>query len=239
MQMGDRNRQFRHSLVRIVSIGGFAAFVAASSWTVAERIEGRLESQARTALDEAGITASVHFDGRDAVLEGVVASPDESRRARILVTDLRGTRHVDSRLRISTALDQAAPVTEPTTELPARPETTIPAPPAGHLLFDSEKSSPHPQSQHYLDAFANYLRRYPERRAVIEGHTDAIGPRPINQELSERRAQAVAEALVARGVAPGRLTVRGFADTRPVASNRTPDGRAANRRVEIIVEGIA
>lgn len=67
----------------------------------------------------------------------------------------------------------------------------------------------------------------------VEGHTDGVGADSRNQPLSRRRAEAVRAALIARGIAPERLIAEGFGDSRPIAPNRTADGRARNRRIEI------
>ena len=66
------------------------------------------------------------------------------------------------------------------------------------------------------------------------GHTDNVGTPEANLKLSQERAQAVMAALVARGVAAARLTAKGYGQTAPVADNRTEDGRAKNRRVELV-----
>jgi OOP family OmpA-OmpF porin len=82
-----------------------------------------------------------------------------------------------------------------------------------------------------------FLREYPSADAVIEGHTDSTGAAEYNQDLSERRAQAVVQALVNSGIDRDRLTARGYGESRPVASNDTAAGRAQNRRVTVVVEG--
>lgn len=82
-----------------------------------------------------------------------------------------------------------------------------------------------------------FLRAHPSSRAVIEGHSDDRGASAYNQRLSERRAQAVLEALVNSGVDRTRLTARGYGESRPVASNDTEAGRAQNRRVTVVVSG--
>lgn len=87
-----------------------------------------------------------------------------------------------------------------------------------------------------LDAAAAFVAAAPGRRARIEGHTDSRGSANLNQALSQQRAEAVRDALVARGVDPSRLVAVGRGADRPVASNETPEGRARNRRVEIILE---
>ena len=68
----------------------------------------------------------------------------------------------------------------------------------------------------------------------IEGHTDNVGDKTANQGLSERRAQAVIGWLVAHGINGGRLSARGYGDSKPVADNSTDEGRARNRRVELV-----
>jgi len=69
----------------------------------------------------------------------------------------------------------------------------------------------------------------------LDGHTDSIGTERYNQGLSERRARAVRDYLVKKGINPARITTRGFGETKPIADNKTRDGRAKNRRVEIRV----
>jgi len=70
---------------------------------------------------------------------------------------------------------------------------------------------------------------------AVEGHTDSVGTDAYNQRLSQRRAASVREYLVAHGVSASRLSVAGFGEAKPVASNTTADGRAQNRRVELRV----
>lgn len=70
----------------------------------------------------------------------------------------------------------------------------------------------------------------------IEGHTDAIASDAYNQALSERRARSVSAWLTARGIPAARLTTRGVGEAKPVADNRTAEGRQRNRRVEVVIE---
>lgn len=91
-----------------------------------------------------------------------------------------------------------------------------------------------PQSDLALGQVATLLADNPSLAVTIEGHTDNIGTPKANLDLSKRRAAAVRDALVTRfHVAPGRLSATGFGDTRPIESNKTVDGRARNRRVEL------
>lgn len=86
-----------------------------------------------------------------------------------------------------------------------------------------------------LQDVAASLNRYPGTVASVVGHTDNTGTAAFNQDLSVRRAQSVASVLINGGVAPTRVRVIGQGETQPVASNQTPEGRAQNRRVEIII----
>jgi len=88
-----------------------------------------------------------------------------------------------------------------------------------------------------IERAAAFLQRYPTVNAVIEGHTDSRGTEAYNQQLSERRAQAIYDRLVnEHGIDPQRLTVKGYGETRPIAGNNTDDGRRMNRRVDMVIE---
>jgi outer membrane protein OmpA-like peptidoglycan-associated protein len=86
-----------------------------------------------------------------------------------------------------------------------------------------------------LDRAAELLSERPELTVRIEGHTDSVGSRAMNQSLSQQRAEAVMAALVERGIDPSRLTAEGVGPDRPIATNATAAGRSQNRRVEIYV----
>jgi len=99
------------------------------------------------------------------------------------------------------------------------------------VQFDNNSSELRPESLAYLDRVAQRLNELPSISGVIEGHTDSNGSDAHNQGLSERRAQAVHDYLIARGVASSRITAQGFGESQPIADNATPEGRAQNRRV--------
>lgn len=84
-----------------------------------------------------------------------------------------------------------------------------------------------------LDRLAEALQRHPKLRLEVGGHTDAVGKDEDNMILSERRAKAVYDYLIERGVDAERLTYRGYGETRPIATNDTPEGRAKNRRTTL------
>jgi outer membrane protein OmpA-like peptidoglycan-associated protein len=102
------------------------------------------------------------------------------------------------------------------------------------VLFDSGKATLQPGAQDKLAQVAEVLDRYPRTALEIVGHTDSRGGEASNQSLSERRADAVASALVKNGVNAARITTRGVGESRPVSTNETPEGRMRNRRVDII-----
>ncbi len=87
-----------------------------------------------------------------------------------------------------------------------------------------------------LDSIAVVLKKYKNTRLRVVGHTDSTGGERYNQLLSERRAQAVKDALVSLGVPATRIVAVGMGERSPIASNRTTAGRAQNRRVEILIE---
>jgi OOP family OmpA-OmpF porin len=89
-------------------------------------------------------------------------------------------------------------------------------------------------SRRVLDEVATRLNRYPEMRFEIGGHTDSTGSAAYNQQISEQRAQAVKDYLVAKGVAVGRLEIRGYGQQKPIADNAQANGRALNRRVSLL-----
>ena len=86
-----------------------------------------------------------------------------------------------------------------------------------------------------IDRLAETLQKYDGTNIIIEGHTDNTGTRELNQGLSERRAQAVANYAKMRGVDPSRMQAKGYAFDQPIAENTTAEGRQQNRRVEIII----
>jgi outer membrane protein OmpA-like peptidoglycan-associated protein len=108
---------------------------------------------------------------------------------------------------------------------------------SGAVLFQSGKSDLMSGAQAKLTEVADALTKQdPESKILIEGHTDSQGGASYNQDLSQRRAQSVRDYLVTRGMASDRVTSEGFGLTRPIADNASPEGRANNRRVEIVVQ---
>ncbi len=103
------------------------------------------------------------------------------------------------------------------------------------ISFEFNKDNLKPEFNKTIADFAHQLLAVDIRELRVEGHTDNVGTREYNQSLSERRADAVADAFVAAGFAAKDVERKGLGFDRPAADNKTPDGRAQNRRVEIIV----
>jgi outer membrane protein OmpA-like peptidoglycan-associated protein len=103
-------------------------------------------------------------------------------------------------------------------------------------MFQSNKSVLLPAAMPKLDEVVNAMQKMPSKTLLIEGHTDAIGSEEKNLELSSRRAKAVKDYLVSKGIAEDRIKTQGVGKSRPIADNGTSDGRAMNRRVEIIFQ---
>lgn len=104
-----------------------------------------------------------------------------------------------------------------------------------NLNFESGSSKLTPQSQATVDSLALILEAYPAAQIALEGHTDSTGDAATNKQLSLDRAESIKAGLVHAGVGPGRISVVGHGQERPVASNDTDEGRARNRRTELVV----
>ena len=102
--------------------------------------------------------------------------------------------------------------------------------------FDFNKSVIRPDDEPVLDEAAETLKSHADVTIDVNGYCDAIGGDEYNQKLSERRAAAVADYLKGKGIAAGRLVAKGFGKTNFVATNDTDEGRAQNRRVELVPE---
>lgn len=103
------------------------------------------------------------------------------------------------------------------------------------IHFDFDKYNIKPEWVPVLDEGVEILKKHPDIKIIIEGHTDSIGTDEYNQKLSERRAKAVFDYFVSRGISPERMKTVGFGESQPKADNSTAEGRAINRRVELKV----
>jgi outer membrane protein OmpA-like peptidoglycan-associated protein len=145
-----------------------------------------------------------------------------------------------------------APKPTPPAPAPARPtpppppprRVTPPPPPAvvepaertiilENILFDFDKTAVKPAMARILDRLVTFLNEERRKTIHLEGHTDSVGPEQYNQGLSKRRAGSVKNYVTQKGVDASRVTVEGFGETKPIADNKTRDGRSRNRRVEV------
>lgn len=137
-----------------------------------------------------------------------------------------------------------APVAAPAPK-PAPPPPPPPPPPAPEVgtkimslegtHFDFNSAALKPEGMAKLDAAAAVMAENPSLIVGVEGHTDAVGSDAYNQGLSERRAQSAVSYLVSKGVDASRLQPTGYGESKPVATNDTAEGRAQNRRVDLVV----
>ncbi|SFR64448.1 Outer membrane protein OmpA [Marinobacter daqiaonensis] len=105
----------------------------------------------------------------------------------------------------------------------------------GDVLFEFDQAELKPASEETIERLASFMKDYSNYRVRIEGYTDSIGDPDYNQALSLKRAESVRNALLRKGIAPGRMEVAGYGEAFPKASNSTRTGRRENRRVEIVI----
>jgi outer membrane protein OmpA-like peptidoglycan-associated protein len=141
--------------------------------------------------------------------------------------------------------DLAKQVSETLSDLSAEAvegDTVITLP--DEVLFDFNRSELRSDAAATLDRIAQAITYFQDAPVHVAGHTDSRGSDGDNQQLSEHRAQSVVDYLVGAGVDRGRLTAQGFGESEPVAPNENadgsdnPEGRAQNRRVEIVIQGV-
>lgn len=105
----------------------------------------------------------------------------------------------------------------------------------GPAFFDYKTAELGAEGQREVELIARLLRQKPKRQVVIEGHTDDVGSEGYNFDLSMERADVVKQALIEHGINGDRLTIAAMGETLPASYNATEDGRAKNRRVEVII----
>jgi outer membrane protein OmpA-like peptidoglycan-associated protein len=107
----------------------------------------------------------------------------------------------------------------------------------GDVLFDTGRAELKSGATRKIDQLAQFLMEHPDRRVQIEGFTDSVGTDSYNEDLSQRRADAVKAALINRGIEPSRIGTEGYGKAYPVANNNDSGGRQLNRRVEVVIGG--
>ena len=159
-----------------------------------------------------------------------VAGPKENKGCPWPDTDGDGVLDKDDNCvnEVGPASNQGCPLVIITEEAKAKLDEFAKA-----IYFNSGKSSFRPGVSEKLDLIADIMKEFKDSKFNIEGHTDSVGSKALNQKLSEERAKAVLDYLVSKGVGSDRLASKGFGEDNPIASNRTRRGRAQNRRTEI------
>jgi outer membrane protein OmpA-like peptidoglycan-associated protein len=107
----------------------------------------------------------------------------------------------------------------------------------GDVMFDTGRSELKSGGARKIEQLAQFLTEHPDRRVQIDGFTDSVGSDAYNEELSQRRADAVKAALISRNIDPARISTTGYGKAYPVASNNDSGGRQLNRRVEVVIGG--
>lgn len=103
------------------------------------------------------------------------------------------------------------------------------------ILFDVNQTTLQSEAKTNIKKMAEVMAKYGETEIVIQGHTDSSGSEELNQRISEERAQAVSDYVIAQGIASARIATEGFGELNPIADNATAEGRKQNRRVELAI----
>jgi outer membrane protein OmpA-like peptidoglycan-associated protein len=135
------------------------------------------------------------------------------------------------------ATEQAARLQSELDQLKATPTPRGLVLTLGDVLFDTGRAELKPGASRKLDQLAEFLKGHTDRRVQIDGFTDSIGSESYNQDLSQRRADAVKYSLLSRGVDASRIGTQGYGKAYPVANNTDSGGRQLNRRVEVVIGG--
>jgi outer membrane protein OmpA-like peptidoglycan-associated protein len=207
----------------------------------------RLEARTREADQAKGLALSAQEEARRAQLQAASAQQDAVAAGRIAQAERAQSVAAQEaaaaeRLRAAQATDAATTAQERVRVLEAQMKeiegkqtergllVTL-----GDVLFAFNKSELTAQAGPRLDKLASFLKQFPQRKLLVEGYTDSVGGDSYNMQLSERRAAAIRDALVQRGVDASRIVTKGYGKAYPVAENGTVDGRALNRRVEVVI----
>ncbi|MGD9507463.1 MAG: OmpA family protein [Geminicoccaceae bacterium] len=157
----------------------------------------------------------------------------ESRKSQAQIAELGGQRDEVMRAK---AEAEVATLRQQLADMQARQTSRGIVLTVGDVLFDTGQATLKPGAVTEIIRLAEFLKQNPSRRVQIEGHTDSTGSMRTNAILSQRRADAVADTLVAAGVPRDRMVASGLGPDYPVASNATAAGRQQNRRVEVVIE---
>jgi len=190
------------------------------------------QAHAATKADDARVAAGQIE--RDQIM--LTARTREAENAKQSATNARAVADV--------ALNQRDQATEETARVQAELDAlkATPTPRGmvltlGDVLFDTGRAELKSGATRKVDQLAQFLTEHPDRRVQIEGFTDSVGTDSYNEDLSQRRADAVKAALINRGIEPSRIGTEGYGKAYPVANNNDSGGRQLNRRVEVVIGG--
>ena len=207
------------ALAATVSVFGLAACTDPNATGMTRTQQGALAGAAVGALYGATRDDDNNNQGRDAARAAIVGAAAGAIAGNILD-------------RQAAALEQS--ISNPNVQIVNHGSYLQVIMPEG-ILFATDSAAVSGPAQNDLYAVARNLNQYPNSRVEVIGHTDSTGAAAYNQDLSQRRAQSVAGILTAAGVNSGRVVAVGRGESQPIASNDTVQGRAQNRRVEILI----
>ncbi len=186
----------------------------------AQSVKGQAESDVKEATQGQLVQARGQLANAGSKLASTEAKLETEKKSR-----------ADADKRAKEAMDRLAAAVGTVKQEPRGMVITL----SGSVLFASNKDALLPGAQDRLGMVADALKTQDDREIIVEGHTDSQGSADSNQGLSERRARSVATFLISRGVRGDQIRSAGLGLSKPIADNGTAEGRANNRRVEIIV----
>ena len=240
--IAEGERRLRDSL-RIAGSARLRDSLTAQTRTEAERLRATQDSLTRVADLRAAETRAAEQRAADArvAAEARAAAEAETARERARADSLAAAardaerRAADAETRAYEAVQNLRRLVSNITDVRETERGLMLV--LGQGLFPTGSSALSANASNQVATIAAVLAQYPQRTIRVEGHTDATGSAVTNQRLSEQRAEAVRAALIASGVDPTRVEATGYGTSRPIADNATASGRAANRRVEVIILG--
>jgi outer membrane protein OmpA-like peptidoglycan-associated protein len=220
------------------------AYMATQSARLAQLKGAAKADDARVAAGQAE-RDSILLAARTNQVDSANRATDAAKIARDQATIARD-QATTARDQATTARDQATTARDQATENSARLQAEIDALKAkptdrglvltlGDVLFETGSSTLSPGAGRNLDRLVQFLTEHPDRLVQIDGFTDSVGTDSYNQDLSQRRANAVRSDLLSRGISSVRVATQGYGKAYPVASNSESSGRQLNRRVEVVI----
>jgi len=241
----SRDRDTAPGLARQAVIAGEdarrAALVAGVEAKARADREAATEAAAAAERERAAAAAAAERQRADAAAaaerERAAAAAAEAARATEAAVERAARLAADEADARATARARADLLNRLSAVLPTRETERGLVSEIGGVQFATGTANLNPPARESLARFSGIVASYPELRFTIEGHTDNVGSETTNNELSLRRALSVRDYLIGLGVAATRIEVDGYGSARPVADNTSVEGRARNRRVEIVISG--